>query len=953
MEAGAKALRLPMPTLSSNIVKHAVASVSDVEEALARQAQYGGDLATNLLELASVSETRLSQVIAESAELEPAPAGELPTSTEKVRRLVPGDLAQRYCLYPLEVAQGKLIVAVSEPVSAEVLADLEFALGLGIAQRATTLVRVQQAIARDYGLAIEQRVERVLARLDGRPDPHPSVPAAAPDAPDAPQAEPAPEKPIEEAAAAAEPVVAEVPSPATRTSIPPRSLPNIDLLAMARAERQARRQRRRLGPYTLSMAESDLLEAKSRDEVVGAFYDFAAQYFEYSALFAVQADLAEGRDAHGSGAPRAKVRSVGVPLDLPSSLALATTSDSFRLVRFSPSGLDGTLIKDLERRPGPAVLLLPIRVRRRAVLVLYGDHGDQDVTLDSVGDLISFAPLVAAALERLIRRRKEQARGEAPSVDPFQRVRTRQAERPSREERANTLASVLETYPSRPPPEDPHAGEPARLTALSSPPLARPVISVGPGRRTPVPSSLSGAVHVALSDPPRPSAPPLPPAFSLRPLPALSRTPVPSSLAPGAPPQPRRLLSPLPEQIATPDEGWEAPEPARPLVTVSEFERSETPIAMPTPPAPGSVVPLVPPPAEIRTGSAGEAPELSIGSELVGPMDDLHEEELISQPGVPVAPMSRSLSHSARPLPLPGSTEELRLPTVIVDLAHDTEDLVERAILGDEEAAARLIKIGAAAVPALVGAFPGPITSELRKGVGEGPPRASDCGPLLKILARIGPKAAGVLSVRSNDHAPSTRAWATRLLGELPCMDAARAVSRRFVDEDADVRRAALAAGRQLQPHATAGNVLATCLSEMLLDASRHDRLQHMIIETIADLREARAIPALATLLAAGSADVQRSAHWALVVLARTDYGDNAAAWDEWWRANASRHRVEWLIDALMHEQQDIRRSAGDELKSLTKEYFGYYDDLPPRERERAQTRYREWWESKGKARFT
>ena len=36
-----------MPTLSSSIVKHNVASVRDVEEALARQAMYGGDLVTN------------------------------------------------------------------------------------------------------------------------------------------------------------------------------------------------------------------------------------------------------------------------------------------------------------------------------------------------------------------------------------------------------------------------------------------------------------------------------------------------------------------------------------------------------------------------------------------------------------------------------------------------------------------------------------------------------------------------------------------------------------------------------------------------------------------------------------------------------------------------------------------------------------------------------------------
>jgi hypothetical protein len=184
-------------------------------------------------------------------------------------------------------------------------------------------------------------------------------------------------------------------------------------------------------------------------------------------------------------------------------------------------------------------------------------------------------------------------------------------------------------------------------------------------------------------------------------------------------------------------------------------------------------------------------------------------------------------------------------------------------------------------------------------------------------------------------------------------MDAAHAVARRFIDEDPEVRRAALAAGRMLQTHGASVNVLAGTLTEMLLDSARNEGIVHLAIEAVADLREPRAIPALATLLDTGSVEVQRSAHWALVVLTRTDYGDNAAAWDQWWRVNASRHRIEWLIDALMHESQEIRRAAGDELKSLTKEYFGYYDDLPARERERAQQRYREWWDTKGKARFT
>jgi hypothetical protein len=687
------------------------------------------------------------------------------------------------------------------------------------------------------------------------------------------------------------------------------------------------------------MAERDLLESESRDEVVAAFFDFAAQYFDYSALFQVLGELAEGRDAHGSGAPRNKVRGIGIPLDLPSTLASAVNADSYHLARLSASGLDGALVKDLDRRPGPAVLLLPIRVRGRSVLVLYGDHGDHDVELSAVGNVIAFAPLVASALERVIRRRKGQARDEllpAAHAARSSRLKTEHAKLPSKTARAETLAQALESNPRRADESSRPASSPS---AASVPPYARPVISVGPGRRT-TPRGVSAhpdpiGTAATLAIPATPSFAPMS-ARTHSPLPSRSRTPVPSSFAPGAPPH-----SPMPPP---PRLGIEAPPVSLPPEDLVDDDGWD------------EIVPGDSSSAEIELRASGQAsPELVLEVTVLDePLDELGEEEpTVPGAGVPFAPLSRSLAHSARPLPIPGSSKELRLPAVIVDLAHDTEDLVSRLIGGDQRAADRLVEIGAAAVPALVGAFPGPITNEPRRSVGDAAPKASEAGPLLNALARIGTKAAGVLSVRSNDKDPNVRAWATRLLGEMPCLDSARAVARRFVDDDVEVRRAALAAARLLQAAPGSTGVLAATLSELLLDTVRQDRLQHMVIEAVADLREARAIPALASLLATGSKEIQRSAHWALIVLTRTDFGDDSSAWEEWWRQNQSRKRIEWLIDALMQDNQEIRRAAGDELKSLTKEYFGYYDDLPPRERERAQQRYRDWWQSKGKARFS
>jgi hypothetical protein len=920
-----------MPTLSSSIVKHNVASVRDVEEALARQAMYGGDLATNLLELSTVSEQQLAKLLAESYEIEGAPIGELPVSSPEVLRLVPRELARRFGLYPLTSTGEALVVAVSEPLPAEVESDLGFSLGLRIEQRIAMGVRIQQALARDYGMPLETRDERILAKLAGHPDPSPSVapgpptPEPTPSEPAIPASEPPAAMPASEPPAAmpaSEPPAAmpasEPPAPLTSappaapeqpTTAPPpalrarRSEP-VDLSSLTRKEPR----RRRLGPYTPAMAERDLLEASDRDDVVRAFFDFASQYFEYTALFAVHGDLAEGRDAAGSGAPRARVLSLGIPLDLPSALSRAIASDRFSLQRLSSGGLDGALARDLDRRPGPLVLLLPVQVRSRTVLVLYGDHGHVDVQLGAIGQVISFAPLVSSALEHLILRRKQRSGEGRASASLPPRMRPQKPPLPRPEERAAALASALGVD------ELPSSSRPSAPPSSRSADLARPVIAVGgtPRNKTPAQGSL---------------APQRPPAAPLAPEPAL--TPV----------------NPREDDLNL---GFQKKERGTQPGMGTQRQRLEL---VPEP------APELPPGAAAGPGLAyetpvpsPESPEISLGAAA------LDDDELGDMPpdsdGVPLAPFSRSLAHSARPLPMAQSSEELKLPTVIVDLANDCRVLLDQLLAGSASAGDKLVQLGEPAVAVLASSFPGPITAELRRGVGNAPSRASECGPVLRTLARIGVKAAPVLVVRTADGDPNVRAWATRLLGEMPNEESARAIVRRFVDDEQEVRRAALAAGRLMQSSPEARSMIQIGLADLLGDTTRPEEQRHALIEAVADLRDGRAIPTVLRLLEDRSNDIVRSAHWALVVLARQDYGTSAAAWETWWRQNSGRHRIEWLIDALLHESPDIRRAAGDELKSTTKEYFGYYDDLPLVERQKAQKRYRDWWESKGKARF-
>ena len=125
-----------------------------------------------------------------------------------------------------------------------------------------------------------------------------------------------------------------------------------------------------------------------------------------------------------------------------------------------------------------------------------------------------------------------------------------------------------------------------------------------------------------------------------------------------------------------------------------------------------------------------------------------------------------------------------------------------------------------------------------------------------------------------------------------------------------------------------------------------------LAVETLGELRQPRAIPLLAPLLSASDADLSRVAHHALVVITCQDFERDTRRWAAWWSQSSAQHRIEWLIDALVADDEARAEVAGAELKAVTKEYFGFQSSLPRRERERSQQRYRDWWLHEGRSRF-
>jgi hypothetical protein len=317
-------------------------------------------------------------------------------------------------------------------------------------------------------------------------------------------------------------------------------------------------------------------------------------------------------------------------------------------------------------------------------------------------------------------------------------------------------------------------------------------------------------------------------------------------------------------------------------------------------------------------------------------------------------PREDAEAEPARRLMFPPEMRSPPLPSVLVDVGAEHEALIQRVVDGDrrsQEAFGELVRHGEQVIQAVMARFPGPLRVDRHRTRTE-LPAASQCGPILELVVALRRPALPFVSVRSSSTDPEVRFWATHVLGELRYPEAATVLVPRLFDDDGSVRRIARRSAAALVSAGSAGGPILKGLEDTMSNGDQPRPHRLLAIETMGEIRSGSMVPPLLAALSDPSETIVDAARKALVLVTRQDFGIDLRRWQGWWTQNGPRHRIEWLIDSLMHEDPLVRHAAGDELKSLTKEYFGYYDDLPKRERERAQGLYRAWWERDGRQRF-
>jgi hypothetical protein len=379
-----------------------------------------------------------------------------------------------------------------------------------------------------------------------------------------------------------------------------------------------------------------------------------------------------------------------------------------------------------------------------------------------------------------------------------------------------------------------------------------------------------------------------------------------------------------------------APEPPAPASERTREARAQRLAGVPRPPPPPPAYEAPAAPAANggyrQRGGAGLAQERAVAQEPAEPQPSLEERSRLSLVDPPV-----------------------QMPSVIIDMGESVDALIEsllRAPAGsDPSEVDELLQVGEGVLPVLTQHFPGPLWFDRNKPY-KHRPRGRDVSPVARAIASFGDRAAPYVASLLSGTDPDRIYYGLMLASEIVHPDLIDPVARRVLDKDDALRQLALEVLRRyaVLPQY---DVVLRAIADLTERPGKDSRRQRLAVEALGELRDSRTLRVLIARLTDRDEDVVRAAHHALVVLTGQDFGSMQRRWETWAEGWGRAHRVEWLIEALLHADESVRMLAGEELKLLTQQYFGYHPALPRKDRELAQRKYREWWELEGRLAFS
>jgi hypothetical protein len=916
-----------MSALTSLLVRDRIIPVAKVEDALQQQVLSATDLDTVLLEMNLIPEDVLAAYRAASCGLLPAARDEVMRTARDAIERCPPTTALEHKVVPILLDGRALVLAAADALSAVELQRLGTATGCDVSIRVVTAPRIRAGLAQHYGIELDARTARLVEALKRRePGIIPYVrPAGATHVPQqagghGQSAELLRDLGLADSASLRAPRAPAVQSMSVSgddthtfeagdavegpTEVPP-IVPRRVLSTMPPPSINASITRGARGPLTEVRVAELLNHANHRDDVLYVVMRYSQQFFDYVTLFTISKDGARGRLSHGAGLTSDILEKVYVPLGGSGVLARAAREKLPCIGEIGASDDEchaASLLGQPTQRPGLAV---PYLLQGRPVMLVFAEREGEGLTESDAAPLLSISVPVGHALRRIIMESKALSRSSPPG--PFPGGDT-------------SLSASLEAAP-----------QVAEATGAAPPSVDGPVLAavdlasverMATGAQEALPEQLDADFQG--------SAP-------------TQRQP--ADVVIGVPKD-----APLP-----PARGSMVPPSSMGVSGRYQFQKHEAPAAEHFRPARDTLGPPAPAPIP---GHA-EAPA---SAEVEPPFTT--EPPIDSQPPISAEPASvAEPAGQSRPVPTtipPAPNKRLMLvpnapeASVIIDMGEQVRMLVDQLLQAGPKdpmpELRELLRLGEGVLPVLVQRFPGPLWFDI-SALQVRAPFGRDVSALALALVSFGDRAAPYLATLLGTATDQVAVCALLVAGDLVHPDLLEAVTRRVLDPDGSVRFVALCALRAYGRLPNFPSVVRA-LSEISERPGKDPRRQRLAVEALGELRDQRALRALIARLGDAQESIAQAAHRGLVELTLQDFGASQRRWETWAQDHGQGHRIEWLIQGLMHADAGVRAVAADELKRTTQQYFGYHPALPKRERELAQRKYREWWEREGRSLF-
>ena len=926
--------------LSSLLIERGVLSVGELKTAFNVQVIKGGTLDTALLEKRVVEEATLLETLSDACGYPPMTPELLGSCSSQAADAIDQQTAERLGICPISRSGDQIVVLTSERTDPGGLEELAFELRCQLLPFVATEVRVQQAAASVYGAPLPTRHQQLLESLGSEPPPaelsphRPGNGDAEQPYPDAPanrvktdrypvvthpsnRTEPLPQT-SRTAGSAPAPVVAEEPivvaPPAPAPAPEPEPTPELEAARQepAPTKRRSRRRRRKLealsAPFGTAEMEAQqmprqltglpldsaleaLAAADDREQALIALLRGAHFHLNTIQLYVVRGDELHGRLAiEGSWFDDEDVERRRLTLTVPSVVARAVASHSPYLGPVPDSDASTTVLLAAEI-VSDNVVVIPVALRGRPICVMLGHHH-------------GYAPDARQPLTRL---------AEATATRIAQLIVLSKRLRAEDDDESTPTNEVPVVAPSA---AAPTAEPPASADAAPEAAPVEPASSVGETASAPEAGDAAPE--------PEPEA-----ALDERPQLAIEAQ-IEAQVGAEIDAQVEAMSAPAIESAATPVDPVATP--VDPAAKARAPRRGEA-----RGPRRGGAAERLAVQAEPQARDFDDDPTLVDSEPPAGMVEDLNSGLLQSTSGEIDSPP-------------PDARPDLDQPKVIVEMGPDlsnepTEAVVAALREGGATTRAALDALkrrGKEAITALIAIFPGKV---LVRPADDPLPPAPSCGPVLAALASLGRPVLPSLAPLLNSENPDVRFFATYLLSELVYPEAVSLLASKLRDSDPQVRRAAIKTMRRFREMEAYPELLDHLRSDL---TNRDPRARRAAADALAALGDVVSTPSIVAMLRDDVLEVCDTARLALVLLTKQDFGSSSQQWMSWWQRNRHRHRIEWLIDGLVHDSPEIRADSVGELKETTGVTFGYRHDMPPQEREEIRRRFLVWWADSG-----